>query len=322
MGNAYDVAMKPRLRLDVWSPDYAAPEASLAQPLEDLQAEPLAADGPWRPKSTAQDWRGPLFFVDGRFRTDSLLYIEDVRALLVSVAVGAVGLEPERASFDRASFLVKRFLVAPPGSWPAPQLEVGDGLSYELVEAEGDPEALRAAAMERRGALEMMVGDGLRARYPQALLLHDGPLHKLSAAATAGRLGYAKSHHRAYLSEGHAALLAELAPGERTPVFTFKRSERRFYSWYLRLPLEPERPYAPAATLLRVETAAGEAEALELAAVSLSVFPRLASRPFRDPRAPQNLIPVGALERELGRRLGQAALLRRKLLEYIRREGA
>ena len=320
MRNAYDIAMKPRLRLDAWSPDYTAPETALAQQLEDLQAEPVSADGPWRPKSAARDWRGPLFFVDGRFRTDSLLYIEDVRALLVSVAVGAVGLGPERAAFDADSFLVRRFLLAPPGSWPDARLEVATGLSYELVEVEGEPEAFRAAAMERRGALEMMVGDGLQARYPQALLLHDGPLHKLSPAAASGRLGYAKSHHRAYLSEEHAALLGELAPGERTPVFTFARGERRFYSWYLRLPLEPDRPYAPAATLLRVETAASESEALELAAVSLSVFPRLASRPFRDPRAPQNLIPVGALERELGRRLGQAALLRRKLLEYIRRE--
>ena len=72
--------------------------------------------------------------------------------------------------------------------------------------------------------------------------------------------------------------------------------------------------------MLRVESAAGEAEALALAAVSLSVFPRLASRPFRDPRAPQNLVPVGALERELGRRLGSAALVRRRLLAYIERE--
>jgi hypothetical protein len=312
--------MKPRLRLDVWNPEHAAAEAQLTQPLPELQAQPVLADGPWAPKREAAAWAGPLFFVDGRFRTDALLYLDEAPALLVSVAVGAVGLEPGRAFFDEASFAVRRYLVAPPGAWPEPRFSPAPGLDYELVEAAAEPEALRAAAMERRGELEMGLGEGLRARHPGALVLHDGPLHRLPAAASAGRLGFAKTHHRGYLSAAHAALLTELAAGQRTPVFAFERGERRFYSWYLRLPLEPDRPYAAAATLLRVETAAPEAEALELARVSLGIFPRLASRPFRDPRAPQNLVPVGALERELGRRLGSAALIRRRLLEHIKRE--
>ncbi len=314
------VGMKPRLRLDVWSPDYAAPEMRLEQPLGDLQAEPVAADGAWMPKREAEDWAGPLLFVDGRFRTDALLYLGETPGLLVSVAVGAVGLEPGRAYFEDGAFEVRRYLVAPPGVWPAARLEVAPGLVYELVEAEGELEALRAAAMRRRASLEMQAGDGLRARWPGALILHDGPLHELPAAAAEARLGYAKTHHRAYLGPELAGVLEALAAGERSPVFAFARGERRFYSWYLRLPLEPDRPYAPAATLLRVETAAPEVEALRLARVSLSVFPRLASRPFRDPRAPQNLVPVGALERELGRRLGSAPLVRRRLLEYIQRE--
>ena len=313
-------SMKPRLRMDVWSPEHAVLEGSLAQPIPELQAEPVVADGPWAPKCAASDWAGPLFFVDGRFRTDAQIYLDDAPALLVSVAVGAVGLESGRAFYDELAFAVRRYLVAPPGAWPETRFSPASGLDYELIEADGDPESLRAAAMERRGALELGLGDGILERFPGALVLHDGPLHRLPAAQTAGRLGFAKTHHRSYLDAEHAALLSELAAGERTPLFTFPRGERRFYSWYLRLPLEPDRPYAAAATLLRVESAASEGEALELARVSLGIFPRLASRPFRDPRAPQNLVPVGALERELGRRLGSAALVRRRLLEYIRRE--
>ncbi|WP_457636986.1 DNA double-strand break repair nuclease NurA [Oceanithermus sp.] len=312
--------MKPRLRLDVWSPEYTAPPAQLVQQETGLQAEPLAADGAWEAKSRALDWSGPLFFVDGVFRTDALLFLGEVPALLVSVAVGAVGLLEGGAVYDQESFLVRRYLVAPPGVWPEARLEVSAGLVYELVEVEGELEELRSAAMERRGSLEMGLGEGVLARYPEALVLHDGPLHRLPVSESARRLGFAKTHHRSYLSPEYAGLLAELAAGARTPVFTFDRGERRFYSWYLRLPLEPEKPYAAAAALLRVETAAPEAEALRLADVSLSVFPRLASQPFRDPRAPQNLVPVGALERELGRRLGSAPLIRRRLLEYIRRE--
>lgn len=312
--------MKPRLRLDVWSPDHAAAEASLAQPLPELQAEPVAADGPWAPKRESSDWAGPLFFVDGRFRTDAQIYLDDALALLVSIGVGAVGLESGRAFYDEAAFSVRRYLVAPPGAWPEPRFSPASGIVYELIEADGEPESLRTAAMERRGALEMALGDGILERFPGALILHDGPLHRLPATQSAGRLGFAKTHHRGYLRAEGAALLGQLAAGERTPLFTFSRGERRFYSWYLRLPLEPDRPYAAAATLLRVETAAPEAEALELARVSLGIFPRLASRPFRDPRAPQNLVPVGALERELGRRMGSVRLIRRRVLEYIRRE--
>ncbi len=314
------IAMKPRIRLDSWEPEYTAPAERLLQERAERQAQPLAADGPWRAKSEAREWSGPLIFVDGRFRSEAPLYLNEARALLVSMAVGAVALWPQQAHFLPKSFAVARYLLAPAGSWPLPHFTAAQDLRYQLVEAAGEYEDLRAAAMQLRQALEMKVGDELRGLYPDALILHDGPLHRISQAESLGRLGYAKTHHRAYLSEEHARLLSELAPAERTPVFTFLRGERRFYSWYLRLPLQPERPYAAAATLLRVETAAPQDEALRLADVSLGVFPRLASRPFRDPRAPQNLVPVAALERELGRLLGSPKLLRRRLLQYISEE--
>ena len=44
------------------------------------------------------------------------------------------------------------------------------------------------------------------------------------------------------------------------------------------------------------------------------VIPRYASVPQKDPRAPQNLFPIGGLERELRRRLGgDHALVHRAL---------
>jgi hypothetical protein len=58
-----------------------------------------------------------------------------------------------------------------------------------------------------------------------------------------------------------------------------------------------------------VEAAVAVADRL---AVSLA---RYASAEQKDPRAPQNLYPVGGLERELRRRLGDPALLFRALRE-------
>ena len=40
---------------------------------------------------------------------------------------------------------------------------------------------------------------------------------------------------------------------------------------------------------------------------------RYASEPYKDPRAPQNLYPIGGLERELRRRLGDPRLMFRAL---------
>ena len=44
-----------------------------------------------------------------------------------------------------------------------------------------------------------------------------------------------------------------------------------------------------------------------------AALPRFASQPHKDTRAPQNLYPIGGLERMLRRRLGDAALLHRAL---------
>jgi hypothetical protein len=48
-----------------------------------------------------------------------------------------------------------------------------------------------------------------------------------------------------------------------------------------------------------------------LADLTTAVLPRFASVVGRDPRAPQNLYPVGELERVLRHRLGDAALVKR-----------
>jgi hypothetical protein len=58
---------------------------------------------------------------------------------------------------------------------------------------------------------------------------------------------------------------------------------------------------------LDVGQAAGLADRVAVA------LPRLASAPHKDPRAPQNLYPIGGLERALRRRLGDPALLYRAL---------
>jgi hypothetical protein len=84
-------------------------------------------------------------------------------------------------------------------------------------------------------------------------------------------------------------------------------------SWYLKLPSGESR--APWSATVRLECSADlpAEDAIALADVTARVLPRLASTPHKDPRAPQNLVPIGGLERQLRHRLGDAALLYRSL---------
>ena len=52
---------------------------------------------------------------------------------------------------------------------------------------------------------------------------------------------------------------------------------------------------------------------VELADVVTAVLPPYASAPHKDARAPQNLYPIGGLERELRHRLGDAGVVYRAL---------
>ena len=70
-----------------------------------------------------------------------------------------------------------------------------------------------------------------------------------------------------------------------------------------------------------------EAEALAHAAARLAdqsarILPLLASSPVRDPRSPQNLVPVGALERALTHRLGDRRWVSRLITVTVGREQA
>jgi hypothetical protein len=68
--------------------------------------------------------------------------------------------------------------------------------------------------------------------------------------------------------------------------------------------------------LARLEYPAEEnlKEAIEVANLTAAVLPLFASDPLRDPRYPQNLLPIGWLERRLRNLLGDPRILKRSLL--------
>lgn len=258
-------------------------------------------EDPWEARSAPpRPWPEPLYFLDGRERVEALVAEGRQLALLGAVAAGAVIWEGGRMRLWAP--VVRRV-----GVGLQEPLAVGE-LVYEPFPAEGTLEALQEGLRQARAALEAEVAQGLSG----GLLLVDGPVR----FKREGVLGYIKTHWVRYLPPEREPLLWALKPGERTPAFRVHRRGMELASWYLRLPLPPEGVRPPQAGLLRVETPLAEGFRA-LADLSLSLFPSLASHPVKDPRAPQNLTPVGGLERELARRMGSREVVSRILARHL-----
>src|SRR5437667_57028 len=130
----------------------------------------------------------------------------------------------------------------------------------------------------------------------------DGPLSFMDPTE-APVVGLVKRLVRAYLGPEEAALLPRLGPGERTPLFALGSDPNARFGWYVRL-ADVRAPWHDHAGIVRCEvrTGIGLREARTLADRLTAVLPSFAGR-ASDPRAPQNLAPIGALEGRLRHRM-------------------
>jgi hypothetical protein len=155
--------------------------------------------------------------------------------------------------------------------------------------------------------------------YP--LVVMDGRL-RFQPTRRSMVVGLAKTLHTLYLGPPQSDILGELPAGSRTPVFAIQY-DTPVYSWYIRL--AERRPIDHLlAGVVRLETMAGiglEAAA-RLADLTALHLPSFASSPAWDPRAPQNLYPVAALENHLRHLLGDHEWIRRAIEGYLYRGGA
>ena len=169
--------------------------------------------------------------------------------------------------------------------------------TYEVRPTVGEtPEKLWLGLQQRMGELEGRVA----AEHADApLVVVDGPLSHHRHVP--GAVGYVKTQRVHYLPPALRRVLDDLTPGTRTPLFLMTTSWSRF-SWYSRLGSG-----VGMGGIIRVARAAETADRVT------ATLPRFASEAHKDPRAPQNLYPIGGLERELRRRLGDRDLMYRAL---------
>ena len=270
--------------------------------------------------------REPVQFIDGVRRIEVRLIAEvdgrRVPGLFGAYAVGSA-LCGARASFGDHE--IGRCLILGSGARAERiELKFGSGLvAFEAMSTPGsepDDPLLKLQDLMRNAEAELAA----RLAGGEAdLVIVDGPLAFFSA--TRGPIvGVIKRFGRVYLEPEQSQLIPKLAPGQRTPLFAIAEASdrRRRYAWYARL-VPAGLPWHDQAGVVRCEVRGGMSvvEAAALADRVSGLLPAYAGR-ASDPRTPQNLVPIAALETWLRHRIGDTRLIRRALLDWIATEEA
>lgn len=302
--------------VDTWDPSYGSPlnvdgtdDLADTKTTVDLEIEVMGPE--WAPMDPSADVPSPasVLFCDGTLRTDARIWITEddgqVRpALAASVGAGVVRCAVGTAQV--AAIQIGRVLVT--ASTTASEIPTTWG-NYLPKPASSDLDAaLVAAVMEAMGRLEVHIAQAHAATAE--LVIVDGRLK--APGHPPGTVGYIKAHSARYLDGAQHAVVGALVPGQRTPLFRLAQVRSATLSWYLRLPGGVGHPWA-GIVRCEVDATLSPDQAAMIADRTCLALPAYASQRHKDSRAPQNLIPVGALEYRLRHALGDARLLERQL---------
>jgi hypothetical protein len=318
-GHRYTAAMA-RIFVEGWAPEYGSPldpAAALVPSEGSVDATVETAD--WDPVEGADDGVPSIAFVDGVRRIDARLTLDDpvigpIPGLCGTFAVGATLWDREGRHSQVTNVRVQRWAILAGGRpevMPAVALSPG----YDTTAcASSDPADLVTELQTRMRRAEGVTASAMAS---EGFVVADGPLNDVTAHPT---VGYIKTHQVTYLDPERRAIVAQLAPGQRTPLFTIWDYKR--YSWYLRLAvLQGGHSWTG---VVRCEASGQLAldEVRIIADRTAAVLPLVASEAHMDPRAPQNLVPIAALEHELRHRMGDARLVYRALREAVMAEAS
>jgi hypothetical protein len=308
------------VRLDPWDPGYGAEvsiDTAQADGDEDVDVGVERDPGAWAPIAAPPVARWPpLRFVDGVRRVEARLLVGTPRGFahgaLGTFAAGIVTVDAGRAVVAREE--IGRVVVFGSGETPPGAVSLGAALEY--VPASTASHEADAPLLLIHGRMRQLEAALARdaAGEAEALVVCDGPL-TFGELSRGRAVGFVKRLFRLYVPDGLRGVLAALPPGTRSPLFAIGAAGTlRRYAWYVRL-AAPLRFDADLTGLARLEVAddAGLDAARATADLTAALLPRFVPGRGRDPRAPQNLLPIGALEAHLRRRLGDLRIIRGRL---------
>jgi hypothetical protein len=310
-----------RLKLDPRLPAYdSIAEATL--PEDEGEVDDAVEQTTWSAVPARGRPARDVAFVDGVERREKRLSAEGegraVPGMLVSYAAGTSW--PGRARGVCDAGVERRLLLG--CGLRAPVLRLQShfcSLEYRPVSSpETDFDGLGRELNHLRADLEGRLVQSLRSAGADMVVV-DG---RLPPEAEAPAMGLIKTPHvLPSVVARHFELLAGLTQGQRSPIFVRRRSDRAYYAWFLCLRSPgPSDIALSGLALLEMSAATGQSEAERLADASAATLPTFASQPFEDDRAPQNLLPVGLLERSLRHLLGDPELVHRLTVEAFARE--
>jgi hypothetical protein len=306
--------------MESWAPEYGSAydtDETLADP--ERVDESVEVEGAWDPIDGVDDGVEKVAFVDGVRRIDARLVIDEpvgpVPGLCGTYGVGAVIWDRSavRSTFD--AITIDRLAVF--GSGRGMQIPVAGQIAYRCESVAGtDPGLLiqhfHGAMRRAEGRLsEQLAQRGL-------FVIGDGPINDLSAT---DKVGYIKTHRVPYLAPERAPIIGRLEPGQRTPMFLLgAKGAYERYSWYVKLAAVLGGHSWSGVVRCEVAGSLGDQRAAAIANRTAALLPMVASVEHIDPRAPQNLVPIGALERELRRSLGDPNFVNRELRSAVMRQ--
>jgi hypothetical protein len=314
-------AARPKIRIEPWSVDYGSSN-EIDDSTEPAAFATIPEDEPFGFVNLGEPPVVRLAFVDGIQQIEARLVqiIADryVPGLACALAVGAVTLEPgQRPEF--AHLRPRRLCIWAAGSVGAlPAIRGGWRWREMSVPDTGQDATKKAMESERKTAEAALAHQLDNEGWHVVCDGTDGRLFLPRANGTQRQImGCIKSQHVRLLPDPQGAELHNLATGERTTLFLVPTNRR--YSCYVRFG-EPQSWQSPLAGISRLEFAPGFTleEARRVADTFASNLLRFAGIPHVDPRAPQNLQPIGALERHLRRILGDAELAQRAIREAVK----
>lgn len=313
-----------KIRIDPWDADYGTSVGIEGFGDEETELELNLESSTWDAIGVVDESLPPRWvFVDGVRRIDARLVgmtdaSEMIYGLFGSYSVGAVILGEGRADLGPSE--VGRLLVTGSGdpSGSDDPVEVMAGMVYRRASTpKADADGPLMTLQNEMRLAEARLASTLLAQ--DVLVVSDGPLAHKDLGA--GVVGYVKRIFDPYLPRDKAHHLVGLPAAHRTPVFAIHGGQHSRYAWFLRL-AAPARGHSPLAGVVRLEVdgGVGIGAAVRLANQTCARLPELASSRTFDPRAPQNLIPVGALEKHLRHLMGDARLVRRAIEGRISEE--
>jgi hypothetical protein len=265
----------------------------------------------WEPLEAPAGMTRPstILLVDGVRRIDGRIWTTDVYeplpGIACSYAAGVVRCQDGLPAQVVAAKVERGLFTASPEQR---SIDAGDVVYAASCHQGADQQKLVAAAQAALINLEKSVVDSLHS--DATLTIVDGPIR--GAGGSPFTIGYVKTQQKRYLPERLLGVVGALRAGQRSPIFRLGGQWER-YTWYLR---QPGHDSVPWSGIVRVECSADlpEDRAIELANLSVLTLPRLATSSVKDPRAPQQLLPIAGLEKQLRRLLGDSRLLHRRLL--------